>query len=137
MNGCVRAINRTRGTSLCDKIENAGSLSGRSRALLGRAALLPGRGMLFVRGRFEPFMWMHRFFMRFAINIVFLDRQDRVGLSHTLKPWRVSAVITAPELEAVSALRSGAKVGDSITFELAKIAGTLTNLSPVHGSCLA
>jgi hypothetical protein len=40
MNGCVRAINRTRGTSLCDKIEDAGSLSGRSRALLGRAALV-------------------------------------------------------------------------------------------------
>ena len=32
--------------------------------------------MLFESGRFTPMMWMHMFFMRFAIDIVFLGRGD-------------------------------------------------------------
>jgi uncharacterized protein len=120
--GSVRAINRTRGTTLCQQIEDAGGLSGQSRGLLGRDGLEAGHGMLFVRGRFEPFMWMHMFFMRFAIDIVFLDRQDKVvRISHALKPWRVSPVVfgasKAIELEAGAALRSDTRVGDSIAFE--------------------
>jgi uncharacterized membrane protein (UPF0127 family) len=117
-----RAINRTRGTTLCQQIEDAGGLSGQSRGLLGRDRLEPGHGMLFVRGRFEPFMWMHMFFMRFAIDIVFLDRRDTVvRISHALKPWRVSPVVfgasKAIELEAGAALRSDTRVGDAIAFE--------------------
>jgi hypothetical protein len=34
--GIVRAINQTRGTTLCEFIENAGGLAGQSRGLLGR-----------------------------------------------------------------------------------------------------
>jgi uncharacterized membrane protein (UPF0127 family) len=78
--------------------------------------------MLFMRGRFEPFMWMHMFFMRFAIDIVFLDRNDTViRISHALKPWRMSAIVfgarTALELEAGAAIRSDTRIGDSISFE--------------------
>jgi uncharacterized protein len=118
----LRAINRTRGTTLGLQIEDAGGLSGQSRGLLGRDRLEPGNGMLFVRGRFEPFMWMHMFFMRFAIDIVFLDRNDTVvRISHALKPWRVSPVVfgasKAIELEAGAALRSDTRIGDSIAFE--------------------
>jgi uncharacterized protein len=120
--GIVRAINRTRGTMLCEFIENAGGLAGQSRGLLGRDRLEPGHGMLFVRGRFEPFMWMHMFFMRFAIDIVFLDRNDTViRISHALKPWRMSAIVfgarRALELEAGAAIRSDTRIGDSIGFE--------------------
>jgi uncharacterized protein len=122
--GSLRAINRTRGTTLGLQIEDAGGLSGQSRGLLGRDRLEPGHGMLFVRGRFEPFMWMHMFFMRFAIDIVFLDRRDTVvRISHALKPWRVSPVVfgasKAIELEAGAALRSDTRIGDSIAFESA------------------
>lgn len=120
--GIIRASNRTRGTTLCQFIEDAGGLAGQSRGLLGRDRLDPGHGMLFVRGRFEPFMWMHMFFMRFAIDIVFLDRNDTViRISHALQPWRVSAVVfgasRALELEAGAAVRSDTRVGDSIAFE--------------------
>ena len=120
--GSLRAINRTRGTTLGLQIEDAGGLSGQSRGLLGRDGLEPGHGMLFVRGRFEPFMWMHMFFMRFAIDIVFLDQNDTVvRISHALKPWRVSPVVfgasKAIELEAGAALQSDTRIGDSIAFE--------------------
>ena len=50
--------------------------------------------MLFENGRFTPFMWMHMFFMRFAIDIVFLGRGDMViRINRRLKPWRVSSVV--------------------------------------------
>jgi len=118
----LRAINRTRKTTLCRYIDDAGGIAGQARGLLGRDRLEAGHGMLFVRGRLEPFMWMHMFFMRFPIDIVFLDRTDRVvHISHTLKPWRVSAIVfgasRAIELEAGAALLSDTRVGDSIVFE--------------------
>ena len=115
----VRAINQTRGTVLCGRLEDAGGLAGQSRGLLGRAGLEPDEGMLFVRGRFEPFMWMHMFFMRFPIDIVFLDREGVViRINHALRPWRVSSVVfgarTALELAVGAAARSGTTVGDVI-----------------------
>jgi uncharacterized protein len=119
----VRAINRTRGTMLCEHIENAGGVAGKSRGLLGRDGLEAGHGMLFERGRFEPFMWMHMFLMRFAIDIVFLNSKGIViRISHALKPWRVSPVVfgacRALELEAGAAIRSDTHVGDAIVFEI-------------------
>ena len=128
-NGCsgmsgaiLRAINQTRGTVLCARIEDAGGVAGQSRGLLGRDSLAPDHGMLFVRSRFEPFMWMHMFFMRFPIDIVFLDRDDRVvWINHRLKPWRMSAIVMrarkAIELAAGCALLTGTTLGDLIRFE--------------------
>jgi uncharacterized membrane protein (UPF0127 family) len=118
----VRAINQTRGTTLCEFAENAGGRAGQSRGLLGRDRLEPGHGMLFVRGRFEPFMWMHMFFMRFPIDIVFIDRDNVViRIDHSLKPWRMSGIVMrascALELEAGAAARSETRVGDLIAFE--------------------
>lgn len=118
----VRAINQTRGTVLCELLENAGGLGGQSRGLLGREGLGAGEGMLFDNGRFTPFMWMHMFFMRFAIDIVFLDRERRViRINHDLKPWRLSAMVfgarQALELEAGAARASGTEPGDQIRFE--------------------
>jgi uncharacterized membrane protein (UPF0127 family) len=120
----VRAINRTRGTTLCEHLENAGGVGGKSRGLLDRDGLVAGHGMLFERGRFEPFMWMHMFFMRFAIDIVFLNSKGTViRISHALKPWRVSPVVfgarRALEVEAGGATRSDTRIGDSIEFETA------------------
>src|SRR5271156_7116085 len=89
----VRAVNQTRGTVLCERLESAGGIGGKGRGLLGRAGLEPGTGMLFENGRFTPFMWMHMFFMRFAIDIVFIGRANTViRINRQLKPWRVSSV---------------------------------------------
>jgi len=115
----VRAINQTRGTILCARLEDAGGLAGQSKGLLGRSGLEPDEGMMFVRGRFEPFMWMHMFFMRFPIDIVFLNREGVVvRINHALRPWRVSSVVlrarVALELEAGAASRSRTTVGDLI-----------------------
>ena len=118
----LRALNQTRSTILCARLEDAGGISGQSRGLLGRTGLEPGQGMLFVRGRIEPFMWMHMFFMRFPIDIVFLDAGDTViRINHRLNPWRVSSVVfsarRALEIAAGEAARSGTVVGDKVSFE--------------------
>ena len=122
MQNLTRATNHTRGTILCARLENAGGLGGQSKGLLGRDALDPGAGLLFENGRFTPFMWMHMFFMRFAIDIVFLDRNDRViRIDADLKPWRVSSIVLgarkALELSSGAAARSATVVGDTISFE--------------------
>ena len=118
----VRAVNQTRGTVLCARLENAGGLAGQGRGLLGRAGLEPGTGMLFENGRFTPFMWMHMFFMRFAIDIVFLGRGNLViRINRRLKPWRVSSVVfgarKALELPAGASDESSTQAGDQIVFE--------------------
>ncbi|MDB5108581.1 MAG: hypothetical protein JWM69_1522 [Candidatus Binatus sp.] len=122
MANVVRAINQTRGTVLCARVENAGGLSGQSRGLLGRDSLADGTGMLFENGRFTPMMWMHMFFMRFAIDIVFLGRDGRVlKINHKLKPWRLSSMVfgarRALELAAGAAAASQTKPGDLIVVE--------------------
>ena len=120
----LRATNRTRGTVLCNRLEDAGGLAGQSRGLLGRSGLEPDEGMLFETGRFTPFMWMHMFFMRFPIVIVFLDRRDRViRIDRALRPWRVSSLVfgagKALELAAGAAERAATERGDEIGFATA------------------
>ena len=120
--GVIRAINRTRGTVLCSHLEDAGGSLGHGRGLLGRSALEPGQGMIFRRGRLQPFMWMHMFFMRFPIDVIFLDREDIVvAIDHQLKPWTVSTIVPrahkAIETAAGAASRSATQLGDLIAFE--------------------
>jgi uncharacterized protein len=118
----LRALNRSKGTVLCERLEVAESMAAQSRGLLGRDGLASGCGMLFEGSGFLPLMWMHMFFMRFAIDIVFLDKSDRVlRINHSLKPWRVSSMVfgarRALELEPGAAARSGTVRGDQLDFD--------------------
>ena len=122
MTNLIRAKNQTRNTILCERLENAGGLAGQSKGLLGRDSLEPDSGLLFDNGRFTPFMWMHMFFMRFAIDIVFLDRNGKVlKINRSLKPWCVSSIVfgarQALELSSGAAARSSTQPGDRIIFE--------------------
>jgi uncharacterized membrane protein (UPF0127 family) len=58
----------------------------RSKGLLGRASLEPDEAMLF-----RPAGSIHMFFMRFAIDAVFCDRDLVVlGVVRDLRPWRIA-----------------------------------------------
>ncbi|HTY55075.1 MAG TPA: DUF192 domain-containing protein [Candidatus Binataceae bacterium] len=118
----VRAINRTRGTILCERLEQAVTSRQQSRGLLGRQNLEPGTGMLFRAARLSPFMWMHMFFMKFPIDIVFLNRDGRVlRINHRLQPWRFSSMVfgarQALEITAGRAETCETQVGDHIIIE--------------------
>jgi uncharacterized membrane protein (UPF0127 family) len=77
--------------------------------------------MLFEAEPLLPLMWMHTFFMRFPIDIVFLGRRDIViGIEPSLQPWRCSALTfgarKALELSAGAVSRTGTQVGDTLRF---------------------
>jgi uncharacterized membrane protein (UPF0127 family) len=75
------------GTVICERCALAVRPWSRMVGLLGRASLDRGEGMLF-----RPASSIHMMFMRFAIDVVFCDR-DLVVLSvrRGLKPWRFAS----------------------------------------------
>ncbi len=108
--------NLSRRTVLGTKIEIAGSGQARRKGLLGRAGLEPGGGLWIV-----PCESVHTFFMRFPIDLVYLDRKNRVRkVRHAVGPWRLSACLRAHsvlELPAGTAQRSGTAPGDLIEMQ--------------------
>jgi hypothetical protein len=89
--GPRQAVNVTRGTVLATRLELAGTGPSRKKGLLGREGLLPGEGLWIV-----PCEAVHTFFMRFPIDLVYLDRKKRIKkLSSNVGAWRLSACLTA------------------------------------------
>lgn len=105
------------GRRVATKLELADSMWKRGKGLLGRSSLEEGGGM-----RFEPASSLHMWFMRFAIDVIYVDRQERVvKLVRHFKPWRVSwarGARTAYELPAGTIDRCGIEVGDRLEMRL-------------------
>src|ERR1043166_7696959 len=84
----VRVRRTADGAVVCGRCEIPEGSFGRMRGLLGRASLEPGAGMLI-----DSAPSVHMFFMRFPIDVVFLDRDWKVlSVRHELRPWRVAGV---------------------------------------------
>jgi len=111
----LRVLNLTRGTVLATSLEVAGSGKSRRKGLLGRAGLSPGEGLWIV-----PCESVHTFFMRFPIDLVYLDRQKRIRkLRSDVGAWRLSACLSAHsvlELAAGSIRRTASEKGDMLEF---------------------
>ena len=103
------------GRVLCERCIVADSALSRMRGLLGRSELPAGEGILL-----RPAPSVHMFFMRFAIDVVFLDRDLRViDVRHGLRPWRVASkrgAKAALELAEGEASRRGVDVGDRLVL---------------------
>jgi hypothetical protein len=86
------------------------------RGLLGRDGLEPGEGLLI-----KPTNSVHMLFMRFAIDVVFLDRQLVVKkVVEALAPWRLAGcrgAKAALELPAGEAARRGVTLGEQLVLE--------------------
>jgi len=99
-------------------VERADSSWVRMRGLLGRKSLTRGGGM-----RFEPASSLHMLFMRFAIDVIYVDREERVvKLVSDLRPWRFSAARgahSAYELPAGVIATAEIKIGDELVLDLA------------------
>jgi uncharacterized membrane protein (UPF0127 family) len=88
------------GRVVCERCSLATRPLRRLRGLLGRGHLPPGEGILL-----RPAGAIHTFFMRFAIDVIFLDRElTVVAIAPGLSPWRTAAHRGA---DAVLELRSG------------------------------
>jgi uncharacterized protein len=104
-------LKRENGDVVCDRCVVAASPFSRMKGLLGRSELRPGEGLLL-----RPASAIHTFFMRFAIDAVFLDRDWRVvGIAGDVAPWRTAGRKGAKavlELPAGESARRGLRPGD-------------------------
>jgi len=88
----------------------------RMRGLLGRPGLAPGSGLLIA-----DCGHVHSFFMKFAIDLIWIDDQWRVvKLARRVPPWRFSGAWRASrvvELPAGALDGMGLAVGDRVRVE--------------------
>jgi uncharacterized membrane protein (UPF0127 family) len=95
----------------------ARSLRERTVGLLGTASLAEGHGLWIER---SPSI--HMFFMRYAIDAVFVDRDRRVvRIVENLRPWHIVAWVPGArdciELPAGSVRPTGTEAGDVLSME--------------------
>ena len=109
-------VRNAAGAVVCERCEVPKSSFARARGLLGRSGLEPGGGMLI-----DAAPSVHMFFMRFPIDVVFLDRDWKVvRVVHRLRPWRVAGArraVAALELPAGAAAAAGIEEGDVLSLE--------------------
>ena len=105
-------LTRSRGQLVC-RCRVATSFGSRFRGLMGVAHLPPGSGLL-LPGTSS----VHTHFMRFPIDVVFLDSELRIVSFVTLQPWQLTAAKTAAsvlELAAGECTRLGLAEGDVLS----------------------
>ncbi len=92
----MKIVNLTRKTVLAEKAEVAASPWSKTKGLMFRAALAEDGGLLMdFKDETKPGIWMP--FMRFALDLVFIDEDKRVvdvrenvkPLSKNPKTWRI------------------------------------------------
>ena len=107
------ALHRADGDVVVERLLVADSPLARMRGLLGRRALPSGEGLLL-----RPAGSVHTAFMRFPIDVVFLDREGAVvGIAPELRPWRAAGRRGARavlELPAGECERRGLQTGDRV-----------------------
>jgi len=103
------------GRTVCERCAVADGFFSRLLGLLGRRELPPGEGLLI-----SPSSSVHTAFMRFTIDVVFLDRALRiVAVRPRVRPWRLAASRGARhvlELPAGEAEARTLRAGDSLAL---------------------
>jgi uncharacterized membrane protein (UPF0127 family) len=116
------------GTVVCERCLLAETPLARLRGLLGRSGLSSGEGLLL-----RPAGSVHTAFMKFTIDVVFLDRDLRVvKVVPELVPWRTAGCRGARavlELPAGEASLRGIRTGVSLT-QVWRTASTGSRVKP-------
>jgi uncharacterized membrane protein (UPF0127 family) len=112
----VKVRNETRHTVLAEAADVADTSAKRRTGLLKHTRLEAGEGLLIV-----PCESVHTFFMKFPIDLVYLDKRRKVKkIRHAVPAWRLSACLSAHsvlELPAGTVARTGTVVGDELAVE--------------------
>jgi uncharacterized membrane protein (UPF0127 family) len=111
-----QAFHENSGECIADRVEIARTFSKRLIGLMGRRTLVKGQGLYF-----PGCASIHSFFMKFSIDVLFLDEDMRITKKiDSLRPWRVALAPprTRHTLELPrGVLRNfGLNVGDTITL---------------------
>ncbi len=113
----MRIQNSSRGTELAGDARVARGYWSRLVGLLGRSSLRAGEALVL-----EPCTSIHTAFMRFSIDVVYVDRDRRVVKAVAdLRPFRVSAALrsarSAIELPRGTIATTGTAPGDQLAFD--------------------
>ena len=111
-----RVVNETKGTVVAEHVRIADNMWSRFWGLMFRGSLPDGHGLLLKRS-----FSIHTAFMRFPIDVVFLDRESRVvKVVPEMRPFRVTAALRgardALELSAGAAAQTGVEPGDQLVL---------------------
>ena len=110
--------NLTRNAVLGEAIDVADTSEKRRTGLLKHTGLAPGEGLWI-----KPCESVHTFFMKFAIDLVYIDKKNKVRKARkAVPPWRLSACLSAHsiiELPAGTIERTGTQAGDELAIEKA------------------
>lgn len=111
----AEAVNERTGVAVATSVEFARSIWSRFWGLMWRRELAVGSAMLI-----DPCSSIHTFMMRFAIDVVFLDKEDTVTkVAVCIKPYRLAF---GPRCKRVLEMPCGAAataeiaVGDRLSF---------------------
>jgi len=112
----LKIFNSTRNNTLAAKATLADTFASRMVGLLNRTHLAPGEALIITRCQ-----QIHMFFMRFAIDAIFIDSTDHVvGLVENIKPgqlskifWKANRVI---ELPSRTIAQTTTSLGDHLQF---------------------
>jgi uncharacterized membrane protein (UPF0127 family) len=108
-------LRREDGRIVCERCVVADRAHRRMRGLMGRRRLNPGQGMVL-----RPAFAIHTHFMRFPIDVVFLDSdQVVIAIDKEVRPWRTSSCRGAREVVELAAGecdRRGLEVGDRVAW---------------------
>ncbi len=111
----VLTLRREDGRVVCESVTVADTTLRRMRGLLGKSSLRSGEGIAL-----RPAWSIHTAFMRFPIDVVFLDQdQVVVRVEQSLKAFKTASCRGAREiveLPAGECDRRGLKVGDRVTW---------------------
>jgi uncharacterized membrane protein (UPF0127 family) len=112
----MSALLDEQGKIVCPRVAIADSPRARMKGLLGRRSMAADEGLLL-----RPAGSVHTAFMRFAIDIVFLDRAMRVlRIEPNVRPWRMAGQRGARvvlEIDAGEAERSGISRGMQLRLD--------------------
>jgi uncharacterized membrane protein (UPF0127 family) len=115
----VTLINERTHDIVATSVELAIKRAARRKGLLGREALAPDMAMVLT-----PCRAVHTAFMRFAIDVVFLDRDGRVArIVHEMQPWRMAVWVHASSVIEMAAGRVQScdiRVGDRLYLSAAR-----------------
>jgi len=108
------AINSTRGKILADTLDIADTFVKSLLGLMGKSSLKEGQALWI-----NPCQSIHTFWMRFPIDVMFLDKEGLVvHLIACMKPFRVSKHVlkarSVLELPACTISDSSTQLGDCI-----------------------
>lgn len=111
--------NITKNNIVADKIIIADKFWARMRGLMGRRELEENEGLLLA-----PCNAVHMMFMRFPIDVIFLDKGFVVvKIMENLRPWRTSPIVRGAfqviELGAGSTEKNGISTGDKLSLIMA------------------